>query len=597
MDYAIKVWTNEKLGKEISIDTETTIAPFHTYNHKLVTCQAYDGKGIVYFIEKKDIKKFFLKHYSCKLIFQNAPFDLDVLLPYLGQDWIYELIDDNKIFDTKILYKLYHLAVLGFVANKSSLKDIAKKLLNVDLDKDGGVRTTFDQFINTPTLEIPKEHLEYAALDAKVTFDAYCSLLALIKPHDKLNTLLSHSLQIKGDYALNRIYKNGIGFDLELRDNWLKNTNKILTNLQEKLATYGWVRGIPGIKQTYAKIIDFIGLSGKLPTTESGDISSKRDDLVKFKHYPFISDYLEFIETEKSTTFVRDLETSVIHPRYNCLLNTGRTSCSKPNIQQLPRAGEIRSMFVPKTKGNVLVDIDYSSLELSTLAQVTTELYGSSVMADLINVGKDLHTYAASKIFKIEEDKVKKDQRQLAKILNFGLGANMSPDTFVEYAAGYGVKITPQESKELKEAWLEVFPEMNWYFREPRKHVDVNNSGGYMGETFSHYTLTGRKRAACTYTAFLNTGFQGLASDGLKLALYEITKKGYHIVGEVHDAIMIECSKEEAPEVLKQVSLEMIRQMKKVVPDVAVSTEGEIKASLGKEGALLVKSYSSQADL
>ena len=576
MDFKIKVWEGEKLGREISVDCETTIAPFHTYNHKLVTCQAYDGKGVVYFVPKDKIKQFFLKHYSCKLIFQNAPFDLDVLLPYLGQEWIYELIDDNKIFDTKILYKLYHLAVLGFVPGKASLKDIAKKLLNVDLDKDGGVRTTFDQFLNTPILEIPKEHLDYAALDAKVTYDSYCSLLALIKPHDKHRNLLSHLMQIKGDYALNKIYKNGIGFDLKLRDNWLHKTNKDLKSLQEKLATYGWVRGIPGIKQTYAQIIDFIGLSDKLPKTENGDLSSKRDDLIKFKDYPFISDYLKFIETEKSTTFVRNLETEVLHPRYNVLLNTGRTSCSSPNIQQLPRAGEIRSMFVPKTRGNVLVDIDYSSLELSTLAQVTTDLYGSSVMADLINEGKDLHTYAASKIFQIEEKDVKKDQRQLAKILNFGLGANMSPDTFVEYAAGYGVKISPTESRELKAAWLGVFPEMSQYFKEPRKHVDMANSGGYGGETFAHYTLTGRKRAACTYTAFLNTGFQGLASDGLKLALYEIVKKGYHIVAEIHDQVVVECTPEESAKVLQEVSDIMVREMRKVVPDVAVRTEGQI---------------------
>lgn len=574
MDYEIKVWTNEKLGKEIAIDTETTIAPFHTYSHKLVTCQAYDGRGVVYFIKKTDIKKFFLKHYSSKLIFQNAPFDLDVLMPYIGQEWIYELIDDQKILDTKILYKLYHLAVLGFVANKSSLKDIAKKLLNVDLDKDGGVRTTFDQFLNTPILEIPKEHLEYAALDAKVTFDAYCNLLALIKPHDLERNLLSHDIQIKGDYSLNKIYKNGIGFDLELRDDWLQKTNKDLVHLQEKLATYGWVRGVTGIKQTYTQIMEFIGIADKLPRTENGDISSKRDDLVKFKDYPFISDYLQFIETEKSTTFVRNIETSVLHPRYNVLLNTGRTSCSSPNIQQLPRAGDIRGMFIPKTKGNVFVDIDYSSLELSTLAQVTTDLFGYSKMGELINQGKDLHTYAASKIFRVPEDKVTKSQRQFAKIPNFGFGANMSTSTFVEYAAGYGEKITEEFAKEVKAAWLDAFPEMRQYFNTPRKNVDLNNSA--YGETFCHYTLTGRKRAACTYTAFLNTGFQGLASDGLKLALYEISKQGYHIVAEIHDQVVVECSKEDSTKVLKEVSDIMVREMKKVVPDVDVSTEGQI---------------------
>lgn len=579
IDYEIKIWNGEKLGTEICIDTETDLAPFYTRDHNLVTCQAYDGSGTVFFVPKKLVRRFLNVNKNAVLIFQNAPFDVGVLGKITGMNMWYEKYDNNLIRDTKILYKLYVLAAIGEVPYKSSLKDICLKLLNRNIDKNEDVRCTFEQFLGWPIGDIPEEHLKYAADDAVHTFDAYKKLLYLISDHDKYNTLLSHDIQVKGDWALDCIYKNGIGFDLSAKADLVESATKELDVLQDRLAMWGYVRGKPGINGIFEDILKTLGIYDKLPKTATGKPSSASDDLDKFRTIPFIDDYLEFNALEKAISFIKDIHTDVVRPKYNVLLNTGRTSCSGAgngavNIQQLPRLGGIREVFIPKKEGNVFVDIDYSAIELSTLSQVLLTLYGHSRMAELINAGADLHYATATSIYNKPKKDITKEERQFAKIPNFAYPTNMAPSTFVDYCKPMGINITEQEAADVKEAWLAAYPEIRKYFSEPNKHVDGQSHWGK--DTYEHYTLTGRKRAACTYTAFLNTGFQGLAADGLKLAMYEITKAGYEIVAEIHDQIVVECSKEEAEKVMSEVSKIMVEQMRKVVPDVDVKVEGNI---------------------
>ena len=226
------------------------------------------------------------------------------------------------------------------------------------------------QFKNVNVADIPESFVEYGSKDVVATWDAYFVLMSRIKQYDKMNTLLSHHIQIKGSVALDHAYKNGIGFDLKRRDEWLKNINSELERESDILASWGWVRGVKGLKDRYENIINTLGLSNSLPRTEDGSISSKREDLEKFSDIPFVSSYLKFHELEKASSFVRDICTERVHPRYNILVNTGRTSCSKPNFQQLPKFGGVREMFKAK-EGHTFGIVDYNAIELSTLAQVT----------------------------------------------------------------------------------------------------------------------------------------------------------------------------------------------------------------------------------
>ena len=561
-EYTIKIWSEEvgKLGRFVAIDTETTMVPFFM-TPELVTMQAYSGGNNVYYIRKTDVALFLDCHSDSFWIFQNAPFDMDVLSKHLGSsDSVYRAYDANRVRDTAVLYRLSHLASVGFVPFKRNLSLLSGIYLGQELVKDE-TRENFGQFIDSKISDIPCDYLEYGAIDAIATYKIYFALIAEIRPHDKMNTLLSHDIQAKGDLALLHMHKNGIGFDLGQRDEWLIGIDVQMQKHRDILASWGWVRGRKGIKDVFVNIANRLGIADKLPRTESGEMSSKADDLLPYRKHSFIASFLEYQSLEKASSFVRDITTNCIHPRYNLLVNTGRTSCSKPNFQQLPKLGGIREMFVPQDKDNTFIITDYSAIELATLAQVTYDLYGYSEMRNRINEGDDLHKYYGSIMNGCSLDEVSKKQRQEAKAANFGFPGGLGTDTFIEFSRGYGLDLSQDKAKEMKDVWFNAFPEMDDYMKNEAGHV---------------FTLTGRKRGNTTFCAEKNTPFQGLAADGAKLALYNLDKKGFKVVGFVHDEVICEVPKNDVVRKMAEQEQIMIESMKTVVPDVKVGVESAI---------------------
>jgi len=566
--YTIKIWNESdgKLGRFVAVDTETTVVPF-TLTPELVTFQAYSGGSDVYYVKKADVKSFLNYHSNSFLILQNAPFDMDVISKELSDSSVvYGFYDNNRVRDVGVLHRLYHLADKGFVPFKRNLQLLSKTYLGVDIVKDE-TRENFGQFLGSKISEIPSNYLEYGAIDVIVTYKVYFALVSLIRPHDKMNTLLSQDIQVKGDLALNHIYKNGIGFDLTQRDGWIIGINREMDKHADILASWGWVRGRKGIKDVYAAIIDKLELTGLLPITESGDVSSKADDLKPFRKHAFVNSFLEYQSLEKATSFVKGLTQNCVHPRYNLLVNTGRTSCSKPNFQQLPKFGGIREMFIPTSKDDTFIITDYAAVELATLAQVSYSTYGYSTMRDRINNGDDLHKYYGSVMNGCDIKDVTKQQRQEAKAANFGFPGGLGVDTFIEFSRGYGLELEQHQAREMKDVWFDAFPEMEDYMKHER------------GEVF---TLTGRKRGNTTFCAEKNTPFQGLAADGAKLAMYNLDKTtscgggGFKVVGFVHDEIICQVPKTDAEDLLKQQEAIMIESMQQVVPDVKIGVESMI---------------------
>ena len=556
--YNILIWSGESLGSLVAIDTETTIVPF-IRTPDLVTCQVYGGGDVVYYIPRNLIANFFIRHYDTSFIAHNMPFDMGVLQSFIGRDTVYRLYDQNKIKDTSILYRLLHLAEIGIIPPRYNLALVSKKFNNVELEKDER-RENFSQFIDSKIEDIPANYLEYGAADVIATYKAWLAMKVHVNRHDTMGTLLSHDIQVKGDLALNHIYKNGIGFDLSMKDAWFKDKYAQLVILQERLSNWGWVRGFKGIKDRYRQITEHIGIADALPRTKDGSISSKREDLEIYAHLPFISDFLAFMELEKAISFVKDRTESRAHPRYNCLVNTGRTSCSKPNFQQLPRIGGIREMFRAE-EGNTLLITDYSTLELAALSQVLLKQEGYSVMGDKINEGVDLHKYYASVMNGCTLEEVTKQQRQEAKAANFGFPGGLGIDTFIQFSKGYGLTISEDQARTMKATWFDAFPEIKGYMKNERGEVT---------------TLTGRKRGNTTYCAEKNTPFQGLSADGAKIALYELDKQGFSVVGFVHDEIICEVKREVAEEKLRLMEKIMIDSMRIVIPDIKISVDSMI---------------------
>jgi len=144
-----------------------------------------------------------------------------------------------------------------------------------------------------------------------------------------------------------------------------------------------------------------------------------------------------------------------------------------------------------------------------------------------------------------------------------GLGAK----SFVPYAKGYGVTVTEREAQKLRSVWMDAFPEMEHHLNPDPMLMDDGS------EMYKSTLLTGRVRAGCTLMACMNTEFQGLTSDGAKLALWEVFKRNYKTVVFIHDELIIELPDDEylTPRVAHIQEL-MASAMKQVIPDVRVGT-------------------------
>lgn len=560
--FQTKWWKNEKLDpKLIAYDTETTLITSPAIVPDIILSTAYDGSNFVYIIKNSDIANFFEVNHDATLCFWNAAFDTPVIKK-AGCNALEHYIDNSKLLDGQILYRLLSIATEGKEAQKWALDSVTEEILKETLDKDDNIRLTFGQYLVDNEVKydtVSDAHIKYACLDPICTYMCTQQILNQIKLLPT-TTNLAHQINLLGDIALAQVTRNGIHIDQE-RVERIKGELEIeKVRNEEILSTYGYVKGKKGNTKVLEDICKQEGFH--MPVTASGRMSTAMNYLKEYKAHPFVNAYLQFKGFSKKQNFLTDLSAPVVYPRYNTIKVTSRSSCTRPNIQNMPRVGGIRECFIPEP-GHVFIDVDYSGIELVAIASITKKLFKHSVMADLLNQGVDLHKYAASKIYKIPENEVSKDQRQTAKILNFGLISNMSPTTFVGHAAKFGLILTLEESSFLKKEWTKVFPEMEKYWKR-----------GYGKQTV--LTDTGFIRANCSYTEFLNCPMQSRAAEGAKIALYTLVRLGYKVAGFVHDQFLVSVKKEHADVALVDVQQIVIDSMQKLTVGVKVSTSGEI---------------------
>ena len=484
--------------------------------------------------------------------------------------WVsfWEMIEGDRVHDTAILFKLVSIATRGFTPPKWSLDVCVSKILKDVLPKDNSIRLTFGQYLrqdgSVDYKSMSKEHKIYALLDPIATYLVYMELMKQIK-RLPTTTNLAHKIHLMGDLALDDIRQRGIGVDVPYTEKLRNDLQEVLDREANTLATYGWTRGVKGNQEAYNGIIDFLGF--KLPKTDNG-YSMESEKLEPYKDHPFIKSLLLYLETEKKQSFLNELTKDRVHPYYDSLKNTGRTSCRKPNIQNPPRSGGVRECFVAK-EGHLFCNADYGSIEMYCIADIMYKKGWGRTMYDVLNAGNDPHIFAGSVIYNKSQEEVEKNQRQASKIANYGFLANMSESTFIEYAGQFGISFNMTEAKRIKKGWKDAYPEVKEFFKAPYKA-----QGTFISQS-------GFIRANCSYTAWLNTHFQGLAAEGAKIALYLCFKKGLPIVAFVHDEIITEEPEERSEQGLKELQECMITGMK-MVCNMNIKTDGVIRKRHGK---------------
>lgn len=236
------------------------------------------------------------------------------------------------------------------------------------------------------------------------------------------------------------------------------------------------------------------------------------------------------------------------------LTNTGRLSSVEPNLQNIPirseESREIRSIYVASSERNVLIDADYSQIELRLLAHFS----GDEFYIRAFNEGLDIHTQTASQVFKVQEDQVTSEMRRIAKVVNFGIIYGIS-----DFGLANDLKISPREARVLIENFYNSHPKVRGYMDSAiKKARETGRVETILGRTrrmvdinASNYMVRMRAERASQ-----NMPLQGSASDVIKLAMIKVRntlkEKGYKakLIMQVHDELLIDCPKDEEQSVI-----------------------------------------------
>lgn len=394
----------------------------------------------------------------------------------------------------------------------------------------------------------------------------------------------------------------------------------------------------PNIKLRYTKPSD------KFP---EGQLSIDAEFLEDFAHLDPVLTQLQhrqslqkLVTTELPRMNWEGRTSPIIHPCFDVVKETGRTSSFASelypsfNCQNVdPRA---RKCIVPRP-GYLMFSIDYSSMELGTLAQRCLDLFGRSVMAEMINKGYDLHGYLGAQIayythdafrsmidnssacgrpediylsfnmFKESADPNVKafyeHFRTWAKPTGLGYPGGLGPQTFIAYSKKiYGIQVDLATAKQLREIWMTTFPEMVEYFkyineccedtRNGPKVVKDDDGNESLQKLYKYTTPFGMLRSGATYCAAANGfGLQSPSAEGALLALFSSVRACYdpamgsilysddlgittRITMFIHDELCGEVRDDDrAADRVSEIGKLMVEAMKTVTPDVKPRVE------------------------
>lgn len=256
---------------------------------------------------------------------------------------------------------------------------------------------------------------------------------------------------------------------------------------------------------------------------------------------------------------------------------TGRLSSTEPNLQNIPirkeLGGQIRKMFIA-SKGKVLVDADYSQIELRLLAHISNDRHMQEAFAS----GEDIHAVTASQVFDTPLSEVTSIQRSRAKAVNFGIVYGISA-----WSLAQDIGVFPNEAKAYMDAYLDKYSGVHEYM----KHiVEQAKADGYVKTLYNRRrALPELKSSNFNMRSFgervaLNMPIQGTAADIIKLAMINVYNRlkaeglKSKLILQVHDELICECPEDEADTVIKILTEEMSGVAKLSVPLIVEAKTG-----------------------
>ena len=385
--------------------------------------------------------------------------------------------------------------------------------------------------------------------------------------------------------VLYQMEQTGVAIDREQLEQFGRMLSRRIDDCEKLIYSYSdGPFNINSTKQLGELLFEKLGLP-PVKKTKTG-YSTNAEVLEKLKGlHPIIPAVMDYrMLTKLKSTYADGLIKVIqadgrIHTTFqNLVTATGRLSSSEPNLQNIPvrtdLGAEIRKMFVPKP-GCVLVDADYSQIELRVLAHIARD----ETMANAFISGMDIHAVTASQVFGVPVEEVTPLQRRHAKAVNFGIVYGIS-----EFSLSEDIGVSRWEAKSYIDSYLEKYHGV----REYMKHVvEEAREKGYTE------TMYGRRRyipelKASNYNVrqgaeriALNTPIQGTAADLIKLAMLKVSRAlaekcpEARLILQVHDELIVECPQEQAGQVAEVVSHEMEHVADLRVPLTAEANTGK----------------------
>ena len=584
----------------LGVDTETEGFDFTC--KKLIMFQIGD-KDRQYVIDTREVSieplKEILESNEITKIFHNAKFDYKFIKKWAG-------IQVEKIFDTYLMERVINC---GKQDHGYSLSRCVERYLGHTLDKE-----TRNKFIGLKGQPFTVDQITYGANDVVYLLDIREKQLALLHTYELEQTARLENEVVK---VFSEIEYEGLMID---KDRWtamaednVKLAHEQAIKLDDMVLEHSLLQHyrvpvqadmfapIEEIRHTHinwASPMQTLELFRNLvPTLE--DVNGKKLNKHRYKH-KLIDEYIRYKERTKlanayGTKFFNYVNCDgKVHTNFSQILDTGRVSSSKPNMQQIPSDNTFRNCFIAP-HGWVFVSSDYSSQELNVIA------YGSQdpVWLEALEKGLDLHGVCADLVF---EDKwrnatadAKKKLRTQIKAINFGLAYGMGPFKLADT-----LQISKEEAEALIEKYFTEFPNIRDFLT---KLGAFGTRNGYI-RTFKPFKRrrwfdnwypkiwddrSSLQEFGSIERASKNTPIQGSSADMTKLALIyiynEIQKswsKDVKIVMTVHDQIDTICKQEVADDWAVRMTELMEKAAIKIIPNGLLKADTNISKTWEK---------------
>ncbi len=274
---------------------------------------------------------------------------------------------------------------------------------------------------------------------------------------------------------------------------------------------------------------------------------------------PHILEYRQLMKLK--TTYTDGLisminpETSKIHSKFNqTVVVTGRISSTEPNLQNIPikldMGRKVRKVFEPSDENFILIDADYSQIELRVLAHISED----ENLIDAFMNNEDIHASTASKVFGVPQDKVTPLMRARAKAVNFGIIYGIG-----DFSLAKDLGITRKEARRYIDGYLDKYPGVKQYMHDI---IATGKKLGYVTTMFNRRRylpeLTSKNFNIRSFgeRIALNTPIQGSAADIIKIAMVKVygrlkeSNMKSRLILQVHDELIIETHVDEKDEVI-----------------------------------------------